>query len=367
MLASFDAFADVEGLKRDVAALKGRVRAWQRPLLGGVDGVKAAEDDPARAAFIDRYVRRGLETGVELKSLNGATAGDGGYAVPREIDAAIEALVKQASPIRALANVVQTGSAGYRKLVTNGGTASGWAGETAGRPMTATPTFNEIVPPMGELYANPAASQAMLDDAAFDVEGWLAAEIAAEFARAEGAAFVSGDGVNKPKGFLTYATSAQTDANRAFGTLQYVASGGAGAFASSHPGDKLVDLVHALKASYRQGAAFVMNSTTLAAIRKFKTSDGTPLWQPALSESLPQRLLGFPVVEAEDMPNIAADSLSIAFGNFAHGYVVADRGETSILRDPYTNKPFVHFYAVKRVGGALANSEAIKVMKFSAS
>lgn len=368
LVASFDAFADIAGLRRGVEALKGRVRGSERPHLGGVDGVKAAGDyDPARAAFVDRYVRRGLETGVELKALSGAVAGDGGYAVPREIDAAIDALVKQASPIRAIANVVQTGSAGYRKLVTTGGTASGWASETGARAMTATPVFQEIAPPSGELYANPAASQAMLDDVAFDVESWLAGEIAAEFARAEGAAFIAGDGTNKPKGFLTYPVSAQIDANRAFGTMQYVASGAAGAFAASNPGDKLLDLVHALKPAYRQGAVFVMNSATLASIRKFKTSDGAFIWQPGLAAGQPGALLGFPVVEAEDMPAVAADSLSIAFGNFTQGYVIADRGETSILRDPYTNKPFVHFYAVKRVGGALANSEAIKVMKFAAT
>lgn len=368
LAASFDALADVATLKRDVAALKGRLRASNRPALS-VDGVKAlpAYDDPARAAFVDRYLRRGLETGVELKSFTGATGAEGGYAVPREIDAVIDATLKSISPIRAIANVVQTGSAGYRKLVTTGGTPSGWAGETAARPLTATPTFQEIAPPMGELYANPAASQAMLDDAAFDVEGWLASEIATEFARAEGAAFILGDGVNKPKGFLTLPTAGTADATRAFGTVQYIASGGAGAFAGSNPGDKLIDLVQALRAPYRQGAVFVMNAGTLAAVRKFKTSDGAFLWQPALSEAQPQTLLGYPVVEAEDMPAMAADSLSIAFGNFKAGYVIADRGETAILRDPYTNKPFVHFYATKRIGGAVTNSEAIKVMKFAAT
>ncbi len=367
LAASFDAFGDIASLKRDVAALKGRIRTASRPALS-VDGVKsAAQDDPARAAFTERYLRRGLETGVELKSFTGATGAEGGYAVPREIDAVIDAALKAASPIRSVANVVETGSAGYRKLVTTGGTPSGWASETAARPLTATPVFNEIAPPMGELYANPAASQAMLDDAAFDVESWLAGEIAAEFAKAEGAAFISGDGINKPKGFLTQPTATTADATRAFGTLQYVAAGAAGGFAATNPGDKLIDLVQALRAPYRQGAVWVMNAATLAAVRKFKTTDGTFLWQPAMSEAQPQTLLGYPVLEAEDMPNIAADSLSIAFGNFAAGYVIADRGETAILRDPYTNKPFVHFYATKRVGGAVVNSEAIKLMKFAAN
>jgi HK97 family phage major capsid protein len=351
-----------------IAALKGQAvlaaNTLHRPPL---DGAKGSAIDPARAAFTERYLRRGIDAGMELKSVSGATGGAGGYAVPREIDALIEAQLKAISPIRQIANVVRTGSAGYRKLVTTGGTPSGWASETGARAETGTPTFQEIAPPSGELFANPAASQAMLDDALFDVEGWLANEIAAEFARAEGAAFVAGNGTNRPRGFLTYPTSADGDATRPFGTLQYVAAGAAGGFPATNPQDRLIDLVQALKAPYRQGASFVMNSATLARIRKFKTSEGAFLWQPSLSAELPATLLGYPVIEAEDMPDVAADSLSVAFGNFNHGYVIAERSDTSILRDPYFNKPFVHFYAVKRIGGAVANSDAIKLLKFSAT
>jgi len=358
----------IEGLESEVAALRGRLDgallAVRRPAL---DGVKGGEADPVRAAFVDRYLRQGLEAGVELKSFSGASGAAGGYAVPREIDQLIDATLKSISPIRAIANVVRTGTAGYRKLVTAGGVVSGWASETGSRGETGTPTFNEIVPPSGELYANPAASQAMLDDAQFDVEGWLAGEIAREFANAEGSAFVNGNGTNKPKGFLTYTATSEADSVRAFGSLQYVASGAAGAFPASSPQDKLIDLVQSLRAPYRQGAVFVMNSATLASVRKMKTSDGAFLWSPSLAAGQPATLLGYPVVEAEDMPDIAAGSLSIAFGNFQAGYVIAERSETSILRDPYSNKPFVNFYAVKRIGGAVANSEAIKLMKFVVS
>ena len=255
---------------------------------------------------------------------------------------------------------------GDRKLVTKGGTPSGWVSETAARPETGTPDFVEIAPPFGELYANPAASQAMLDDAAFDVEAWLAHEIATEFARAEGAAFVAGSGLNRPKGFLAAPTSAAGDASRAFGAIQYIGTGVAGGFAASNPQDKLIDLVQALRPPYRQGAVFVMNSSTASRIRKFKTADGAFLWQPALTAAQPDTLLGYPVVEAEDMPDVAADSLSVAFGNFRAGYLIAERTETQILRDPFTNKPFVHFYATKRIGGQVANSEAIKLLKFAA-
>ena len=346
----------MDNLEASFEAIEGAAVPLARPVLSGASA--------ARDAGFAAFLRTGAE--YEAKSFNGVTAADGGYAVPREIDAVVDSTLKAISPIRAIANVVKVGTAGYRKLVASGGTPSGWASETGARTETATPAFNEIAPPMGELYANPAASQAMLDDAAFDVEEWLAGEIAMEFAKAEGAAFVSGNGTNKPKGFLAYATAATGDATRAFGTLQHVASGAAGDF-PANPADKLIDLVQALRAPYRQGASFVMNSATLARIRKFKTTDGAFLWAPGLAAGQPATLLGYPVIEAEDMPDMAANALSIAFGNFRAGYLIAERAETAILRDPYTNKPFVHFYATKRVGGAVTNSEAIKVMKFSVS
>ena len=283
------------------------------------------------------YVRSGAT--LEMKAFSGVSGDSGGYAVPKEIDAVIDA---------------------------TGGTPSGWAAENGARSETATPAFVEIAPPMGELYANPSATQAMLDDALFDVEEWLAGEIAAEFAKAEGAAFVNGNGTNRPKGFLQSPTAATADAARPFGTLQYVPAGAAGDF-SANPQERLIDLVQSLRAPYRQGASFVMNAATLARIRKFKTSDGAFIWQPGLAEGQPATLLGYPVIEAEDMPDIAANSLSIAFGNFRAGYVIAERSETAILRDPYSNKPFVSFYATKRVGGCVSNSEAIKLMKFAAN
>lgn len=352
-----------DGLEASFAALEGEAlppAQTERPLLAGM-----APGDAARAAFVDGYLRRGSESG--LKSVTSLSGADGGFALPKELDAIIDATLKSISPIRSIANVVRVGSSGYRKLITQNGVASGWAAETAARPETATPLFSEIAPPMGDLYANPAASQMMLDDAAFDVEAWLAGEIATEFARAEGSAFVSGNGVNKPKGFLTLATAATPDAQRPFGTLQHVPSGAAGDFIATNPQDRLIDLIQTLRAPYRQGAVWVMNSSTLARIRKFKTSDGAFIWQPGLTAGTAASLLGYPVIESEDMPDIAAGSLSIAFGNFRAGYIITERSETSILRDPYTNKPFVNFYATKRVGGTVTNSEAIKLMKFALS
>ena len=366
--ASFDLVARQDAAEQALGALRSdvdevksrleRVSRAARPALAG-NGAASLE----LKSFVDGYLRAG-RTG-ELKSLSGAVPVDGGYAIPREIDALIDAQLKKISPIRAIARVVQTGSAGYRKLVTTGGTASGWVSETGARPETSAPKFAEIAPPSGELYANPAASQAMLDDAAFNVEEWLASEVAMEFARAEGQAFVTGTGVNQPAGFLAGATSTAADGVRSFGQLQHLVSGNATTLGAA-PELKLIDLVHTLKAGHRQGACWVMNAATLAMVRKLKDADGSFLWQPGLSEAQPNRLLGYPVIEAEDMPDIAAGNLPIAFGNFQAGYLIAERSATRILRDPFTNKPFVHFYATKRIGGQVLDSDAIKLLKIAA-
>ena len=356
-----EADAAIKVLRGDVDEVKARLdrvsRAAGRPALAG------ALDDVEVKSFVDGYLRAGRET--EVKSINGAVAADGGYAVPRAIDALIASELKEISPIRSIAQVVQTGTAGYRKLVATGGTASGWVSETAGRPETAAPNFAEVAPPTGDLYANPAASQTMLDDAAFDLEAWLASEIAMEFAQAEGAAFINGSGIDQPLGFLASANSTASDSARPFGTLQYVGSGDANGF-NANPDARLIDLVHTMKAGHRQGASWVMNSATLAEVRKLKTADGAFLWQPGMVEGQPDRLLGYPVVEAEDMPDIAGGAFPIAFGNFKAGYLIAERSATTILRDPFTNKPFVHFYATRRIGGQVLDSAAIKLLKIEA-
>jgi HK97 family phage major capsid protein len=369
LAASFDIVARqdradeaIGALRKDVEEVKARLdkvaRAASRPTMG------TSESNSAQVkGFVDGYLRRGRES--EIKSLNTIEPADGGYAVPRAIDAMIARALVEISPIRALAQVVQTGTSGYRKLVSTGGTASGWVSEIAPRAETDAPAFAEIAPPSGDLFANPAASQTMLDDAAFDIESWIASEIATEFARAEGAAFVSGTGTNQPRGFTTAPSSTAEDATRAFGTLQYIGSGNATGFDAA-PESKLIDLIHSLKAGHRQGASFVMNSATLGMVRKLKTSDGAFLWQPGLVEGQPDRLLGYPVVEAEDMPDVAGGEFPIAFGNFRHGYLIAEHSATRILRDPFSNKPFVHFYATKRVGGQVLDSNAIKLLKIEA-
>ncbi len=361
--------AAIEALRGDLAEVKGRIdkvnRAALRPMIGGMIGAMIggdAEASPEMKGFVDGYLRMGRE--VELKTLSIGSAADGGFAVPRPIDAEIARRLVKMSPVRSVANVVQTSTSGFRRLISISGTASGWASETGARIETNSPKLAEIVPPLGELYANPSATQQMLDDAAFDVGTWLANEIATEFARAEGAAFISGTGTNQPRGFLTGTPTAQNDAARAFGTLQFIASGNATAFDTA-PESKLIDLVFAMRAGLRQGAVWMMNSATLAAVRKFKSADGSFLWQAGIIDGQPSRLLGYPVVEAEDMPDIGAGAFPIAFGNFKAGYLIAERTATRILRDPYTSKPYVQFYATRRVGGQVLDSDAIKLLRIS--
>jgi HK97 family phage major capsid protein len=367
--ASFDivtrqdeASAAIAALRGDIAEVKGRLdkvnRAAVRPVIGGGE----TDSSPELKGFVDGYLRMGRET--ELKSLSIGSPADGGFAVPRPIDAEIARRLVKISPVRSVANVVQTSTSGFRRLISIGGTASGWASETGARIETASPRLAEIVPPQGELYANPSATQQMLDDAAFDVGNWLANEIATEFARAEGAAFINGSGTNQPKGFLTGPTTPQTDAVRPFGTLQFIASGNATAFDAA-PEAKLIDMVFSLRAGLRQGAVWMMNSATLATVRKLKAADGSFLWQAGIADGQPSRLLGYPVIEAEDMPDIGAGNFPIAFGNFKAGYLIAERTATTILRDPYTNKPYVQFYATRRVGGQVLDSDAIKLLKIS--
>lgn len=367
--ASGAAAPDSAAIADAIAALKAEVKQELAALARSRAGspVLAGTARATGSAFADLYLRKGLEAGFEAKKLSVGVPGEGGLAVPLEIDQRIETTLKTISPIRSIADVVKVGTSTYRKLVAVGGFASGWVAEAAARPETATPTFAEVAPPIGEIYANPAATQPMLDDAMFDVESWLATEIAIEFARAESVAFVSGSGSGQPRGFLTYPVATAGDSTRPFGTVQVVPSGAAGAFAATNPADRLIDLMHSLRTPYRQGAVWVMNSNTIAAIRKFKDSTGDFIWRPGLEPGAASTLFGYPVVEVDAMPDIAANSLSIGFGQFRSAYVIAERGETAVLRDPYSNKPFVHFYATRRVGGALVNSEALKLMRFSAS
>jgi HK97 family phage major capsid protein len=214
-----------------------------------------------------------------------------------------------------------------------------------------------------ELYAMPAATPQLLDDAAVNIDEWIADEVRVAFAEQEGQAFVTGDGTNKPRGFLDYDQVA--DASWAWGKIGVISTGADGAFPASNPTDKLIDLAYSVKSAYRANAHFVMNRATEAVIRKFKDADGNYIWQPAVRPGETPTLLGHPVAESEDMPDIAEDATAIAFGDFRRGYLIVDRVGIRILRDPYSSKPYVLFYTTKRVGGGVQDFNAIKLLKFA--
>lgn len=359
-------------LKKDIERIESKqnLQGLAGPL--GTKGESNPDKLAYKAAFFDRFVRKGEDSaelkGLQSKAVNIGTPADGGYAVPEQIDRAIEKLARDISPMRSVANIVTVGTSDYKKLVNTNGIASGWVGETAARTATNTSSLAEVVPPMGELYANPQVTQQALDDIFYDVEADLSAQLVEEFAVAEGSAFVSGNGTNKPKGFLAYTTAATADSSRAFGTLEHIATGVSADFAASNKADALFAVVAALKQAYRNGAGWMMNKAVLFEIMRFKDTTGQYLWQPSLQDNgIGIRLLGFGVTEAEDMPAKAANSLSVAFGNFRRGYTIVDRVGMRMLRDPYSNKPYVGFYTTKRVGGAVVNSEAIKLLKFAAA
>ncbi|WP_312128010.1 phage major capsid protein [Brevundimonas sp.] len=335
----------------------------RRPALGeGGEFVASAPE--AKAAF-DGYLKTGSVAGLEVKAGLSSGASSGGYVVPPETERAIERRLMAVSPMREIASVRTVASGVFKKPVSMAGVAAGWVAETDARPETDPATLALLEFPAADLYANPAATQALLDDAMVDLDEWLAGEVEDAFAAQETSAFVTGNGVNKPKGFLAYDTVAE--ASHVWGKVGYVASGAAGGFAEDSAADKLIDLIYAPKAQYRANGRVVMNRKTLSAVRKLKDGDGNYIWQPAQRLGEVSSVMGYPVTEIETMPDVAAGSLSIAFGDFQRGYLIVDRAGVRVLRDPFTAKPYVLFYTTKRVGGGIQNFDAIKVMKMAAS
>lgn len=337
-----------------------------RPRVGSDAPVTTSQCREHKAAF-EAYVRRGADTGlraIESKALSAGGPTDGGYLVPAETETTVNRSLRDLSPIRGIADVRQVSGASYQKPYAVGEMTTGWVAETDVRTQTNTPMLSALSFPTMELYAMPAATQSLLDDSAVDIDAWVAEEVRTAFALQEGQAFVSGNGVNKPRGFLAYPTVAES--SWAWGSLGTIGTGVSGAFPSSNPTDKLIDLTFSLKAAYRGNARFMMNRATLSAIRKFKDSAGQYIWTPAPRAGEPSTLLGYPVVECEEMPGISADSFAIAFGDFRRGYLIVDRIGLRVLRDPYSAKPYVLFYTTKRVGGGIQDFDAIKLLKFAA-
>ncbi len=347
-----------------IAMLNTKTMTHQRPALSA-----AVDEGAPHKKALGTYLRcgdddalRGLE--LEGKALNVSVNAEGGYLVDPQTAEQIQGVLRSSSSLRSIANVVNVEATSFDVLVDHTDIGAGWATEAGPQAETDTPQIDRISIPLHELSALPKASQRLLDDSAFDIEGWLAERIANKFARAEAAAFISGDGTDKPTGFLNHPNI--DNSTWVWGNLGYVVTGTTGDFAATNPADAIVDLVYALDAQYRANASFIMNSKTAGAVRKMKDADGRFLWSDGLAAGEPARLMGYPVLVAEDMPDIADDSMAIAFGDFNAGYTIAERPELRVLRDPFSAKPHVLFYATKRVGGDVSDFAAIKLLKFGA-
>ncbi len=328
--------------------------------------VTAQDDAPHQKAFA-AYLRsgdddalRGLD--IEEKALGTSVSADGGYLVDPQTSDTINSTLSATASLRAVSNVVSVDATSYDVLVDHTDIGAGWATEAASTVETSTPQIDRISIPLHELSALPKASQRLLDDSAFDIEGWLAGRIADKFARSEAAAFLTGDGVDKPTGLLTYPTVA--DDSWTWGNVGYVPTGVDGGLSD---GDAIIDLVYAVGSEYRANGTFVMNSKTAGLVRKLKDNDGRFLWSDGLAAGEPARLMGYPVLVAEDMPDVASGADAVAFGDFSAGYTVAERPDLRVLRDPFSAKPHVLFYATKRVGGAVSDFAAIKLLRFALS
>ncbi|WP_338928377.1 phage major capsid protein [Roseomonas mucosa] len=344
-------------------------RANRIPGAGETKEGDTPEKREHRAAW-DKWARKGKGEDelrdLERKANTTLVPEDGGLLVPETIDAQILQLLRAESAVRDLFGQISVGSDDYKKLVSLGGAGSGWVGETDARPATAGPQWTEVAAVMGEIYANPQVSQRLLDDSRVDLEAELAKEIAYEFGQKEGAAFLYGDGVKKPKGLFTYPMATTKDGTRPFGTFQVIKTGAAATLPASNPGDLLISLIYALKKGYRQNARWLLNGTTLATVRTWKDGQGNYLWQPSAQAGQPATLLGYGVEDVEEMADVAANALPIGFGDFKRAYQVVDRIGIRTLRDPYTNKPFVGFYTTKRVGGMALDTQAAKFIQVAA-
>jgi HK97 family phage major capsid protein len=342
-----------------------RLSQLQRQVEGGSHAGKTISDSPEQKKFHDalsKFVRTGDETAIKSMATN--SGADGGYAVlPQYAFTMIEKLW-DVNPMRALARVETLGSGNtWTEIIDNSENDAAWVGETQARPSTNSPTIGQLNLPVWESYCLIPISSQLLQDSFFDVGAWVEKKVATKFARQEGVAFMSGTGVNQPSGLLAAPTSTAKDSTRPWGTIQTIKSGSA----SSVTADALHSLVWSLRIPYRKGASWLMNSNTASVIDQFRDSvTGRYLWRESLADGMPATLLGYPVTLCEDMPDLSASSLSIAFGNFKQAYLIVDRQGIKMLQDPFSHKPYIDFYAYRRVGGCVANSEAVKLMVTSA-
>lgn len=363
--------AQITELEKD---LDKAVKAAQKAALGGGVGEPLSEERRAHAEAFNTFFRRGAEAGLKdlevAAALSTSSDEDGGFVVPMEMSNEIDRVVADEGSIRRLATVRSISAQTYKKLVNQGGASSGWVGETDARGETGTPKLRGIDFPTMELYANPAITQQALDDASLDLGAWLADEVSIEFSTQEGDAFINGDGVSKPRGILGYTNV--VNASYEWGKVGYVKTGAAAGFntatvdETNSPADALIALQHSLKRQYRRNGVFLMNDGTIETVRKFKTTEGEYIWRAGIEAGAPSTLLGKPIETDDFMPDVGANAFPIAFADFRRAYLIVDRVGVRVLRDPFTNKPYIHFYTTKRVGGGLQNYEAIKLLRCAA-
>jgi len=345
--------AEVGAMQKALDDVNIKIAASQ---MGDSVSGRKAKDPEYTKAFLQHMKR-----GEVQAALNKGTAADGGFTAPTEWDRTIEDRLKIVSPMRSICAIQNISGNGFSKLFNNRAATSGWVGEAAARPETNTPQFASLTYTTGELYANPAATQQMLDDSEVNLEAWLAGEVDVEFAQQEGTAFLSGNGTNRPTGILNYITGGANAATHPWGAILATNSGAAAALTS----DGIVNLVYSLPSEYTQNARFVMNRATHGAVRKLKDGQNNYLWQPSYQAGAPATLLGYAITEMAGMPDVAASAKPILFGDFQRGYLIIDRVGVRVMRDPFTNKPYVHFYTTKRVGGGLLNPDVIKAQNVS--
>lgn len=353
----------LEGLKAQLDSMETAMARLQLPGGGIVTEKDKAKAEHSKA--FSNYFRKGEEGGLRAleiqANLSTLSDPDGGFTVPEEVESAIDRVAMTVSAMRRIARKIVISTDTYKRLISQGGAASGWVGEKGSRAETDTPTLKQIAFNAKEIYANPAATQNLLDDSRVNIAQWLGDEVSIEFTEQEGDAFINGNGVEKPRGFQNYTKIA--NASYSWGNIGFTVSGHATLI---NDPDAVVDLHHSLKSIYRNGASYLMADLTFAAIRKLKDGNGAYIWRPGLELGAPSTLLGKPVEIDDNMPAIGAGLYPIAFGNWQRGYLIVDRQGIRVLRDPYTNKPFIHFYTTKRVGGGVTHYEAIKLLKVSA-
>ncbi|MCU1196145.1 phage major capsid protein [Stenotrophomonas maltophilia] len=350
----------VDNINADITRLQAAVDQANTQMAAFQMGGGSAGSGVADAEYTEAF-RAHFRKGEVQAALNKGADNEGGYLAPVEWDRTITDRLVILSDMRQLATVQPCSGAGLTKLFNMGGTASGWVGEAAPRPQTGTAQFAVLGFGWGEIYANPAATQQLLDDAEIDLEAWLAGEVETEFAKQEGDAFWSGDGVNKPFGILTYVDGGANAAKHPFGAIKAVNSG----LAAGINGDSILDLVYDLPSAFTAGAKFSMNRKTQGVVRKLKDAQGNYLWQPSLVAGQPSTLAGFAVQDVAAVPDVAANAIAMLFGDFKQTYTVYDRKGVRVLRDPYTNKPYVMFYTTKRVGGGVHNPEPMRALKIA--